>query len=237
MFVRLYNLIQRLAPLIGLAAWLLLAAGLYWSLVKTPADYYQGEVARLMNLHVPLAKTSLLAYTVAFLASIAYLWKRAELADHIAHAAVAVGIVFTGCTLMSGSIWGKPTWNAWWTWDARLVSFAVLFLLMAGYLMLRTYVEDPERQARFAAVLSLVGFVDLPVIHLSVRWWRTLHQPASFKGGAGIAIAPEMLISLALMAAGMMSLFAYLTLLYTRRLQLQSKLEKKQRQQLMEFAQ
>lgn len=237
MFVRIYNLIQRLAPLIGLGAWLLLAAGLYWSLVKAPADYYQGEVARLMNLHVPLAKTSLLAYTVAFLASIAYLWKRTELADHIAHAAIAVGIVFTGCTLMSGSIWGKPTWNAWWTWDARLVSFAVLFLLMAGYLMLRTYVEDPERQARFAAVLSLVGFVDLPVIHLSVRWWRTLHQPASFKGAGGIAIAPEMLTSLVLMAAGMMSLFAYLTLLYTRRLQLQSKLEKKQRQQLMEFSQ
>jgi len=236
-FNHLFKLAQRLAPLIGLAAWLVLAAGLYWSLVKAPADYYQGEVARLMNLHVPLAKTSLAAYSVAFIASIAYLWKRAALADQIAHASIAVGIVFTGCTLMSGSIWGKPTWNAWWTWDARLVSFAVMFLMMAGYLMLRTYVDDPERQARFAAVLALVGFIDLPVIHLSVRWWRTLHQPASFKGAGGIAIAPEMLTSLALMAAGMMLLFTYLTLLYTRRLQLQAQLEQKQRQQLMEFAQ
>ena len=93
MFNQLFKLAQRLAPLIGLAAWLLLAAGLYWSLVKAPADYYQGEVARLMNLHVPLAKTSLLAYSVAFIASIVYLWKRAPLADQIAHAAMAVGIV------------------------------------------------------------------------------------------------------------------------------------------------
>lgn len=232
---RLYRLALRLAPWLGLLAWLLLAAGLYWSLVRAPADYYQGEVARLMNLHVPLAKTSLFAYLLAFLGSCLYLRKRAALADRIAHASVAIGIVFTACTLMSGAIWGKPTWNAWWTWDARLVSFAVLFLLMAGYLMLRTYVDDPQRQARFGAVLAIVGFIDLPVIHLSVRWWRTLHQPASFKGAGGIAIAPEMLTSLALMAAGMISLFVYLMLLYSRRLELQQAEEGQRRQQMMEL--
>ena len=121
----------------GLLALLVLGAGLYLSLAWAPADYYQGEVARIMNLHVPLVKTSLLAYFTAFVCSILFLLRRNPLYDHLAHAAIAVGMVFTGCALLSGSIWGKPTWNAWWTWDARLVSFAILFLLMGGYLMLR----------------------------------------------------------------------------------------------------
>src|SRR5574340_219146 len=216
-----------------MAAWIALAAGLYLSLVWAPADYHQGEVARIMNLHVPLAKVSLLAYLVTFGCSIGYIWRRSALADNFAHASVASGIVFTFCTILAGAIWGKPTWNVWWTWDARLVSFAVLLLLMAGYLMLRAFVEERERAARYAAVLAIVGFIDLPIIHLSVNWWRTLHQPASFSA-KGLSIAPAMLTAMLVMTAGMTLLYVYLTLLYCRRLELAARLEAKKEQQLRE---
>lgn len=218
---------------IGLFALLVLSAGLYLALVRTPADYYQGEVARIMNLHVPLVKVSLLAYFVAFVASILFLLKRRSEYDLLAHASIAVGTVFTVCALLSGAIWGKPTWNAWWTWDARLVSFAILLLLMAGYLMLRSFIEDPDKQARSAAVLAIVGFIDLPIIHLSVQWWRTLHQPASFSA-KGLSISPDMLTALVVMAAGMILLYAYLTLLYVQSLHYSALLQAEQEHKLLE---
>jgi len=218
---------------IGMAAWTVLAIGLYLSLVWTPADYYQGEVARIMDLHVPLAKVSLLAYFVTFICSILYLWKRHPAADQLAHASVGAGVVFTFGTIVAGAIWGKPTWNTWWTWDARLVSFAVLLLLMAGYLMLRAFIEERDRAARFAAVLAIIGFIDLPIIHLSVRWWRTLHQPASFSA-KGLSISPDMLMAMAVMTAGMVLLYGYLTLLYARRLELQGLLDSRRERELRE---
>lgn len=218
---------------IGFVALLVLSMGLYLSLVRTPADYYQGEVARIMNLHVPLVKISLLAYFVAFVASILFLWKRKSEYDLLAHASVAVGAVFTVCALLSGAIWGKPTWNAWWTWDARLVSFAILLLLMAGYLMLRSFIEDPDKQARSAAVFAIVGFVDLPIIHLSVQWWRTLHQPASFSA-KGLSISPDMMAALVTMTVGMTLLYAYLTLLYTQSLHSGALLQAEQERKLRE---
>lgn len=227
------DLLQKWRNAIGMTAWMVLAAGLYLSLVWAPADYYQGEVARIMNLHVPLAKVSLLAYFVAFVASLLYIWKRSARADNLAHASVATGIVFTLATILTGAIWGKPTWNVWWTWDARLVSFAVLLLLMAGYLMLRSFVEERERAARYAAVLAIIGFVDVPIIHLSVTWWRTLHQPASFSA-KGLSIAPTMLAAILVMMAGMVLLYVYLTLLYCRKLELGAQLAAKSEQRLRE---
>lgn len=218
---------------IGLIALLVLCAGLYLALVRTPADYYQGEVARIMNLHVPLVKTSLLAYFVAFVASILFLWKRRAEFDFLAHASIAVGAVFTVCALLSGAIWGKPTWNAWWTWDARLVSFAILLLLMAGYLMLRSFIEDPDKQARSAAVFAIVGFIDLPIIHLSVQWWRTLHQPASFSA-KGLSISPDMMAALMTMTVAMVLLYVYLTLLYAQRIHYHALLEAEQERKLRE---
>lgn len=227
------DLLQKWRNAIGMTAWMVLAAGLYLSLVWAPADYYQGEVARIMNLHVPLAKVSLLAYFVTFVASLLYIWKRSARADNLAHASVATGIVFTLATILTGAIWGKPTWNVWWTWDARLVSFAVLLLLMAGYLMLRSFVEERERAARYAAVLAIIGFVDVPIIHLSVTWWRTLHQPASFSA-KGLSIAPAMLAAILVMMAGMVLLYVYLTLLYCRKLELGAQLAAKSEQRLRE---
>lgn len=211
---------------VGAAGGLCLSLGLYYGLVASPPDYYQGEVVRIMYVHVPLAHTSLLAYTVLFLGSLWYLWTRDPVVDNLCHAAAGLSAFFTAGALITGSIWAKPTWNTWWTWDARLVSFAVLFLILAGYLMLRTFIDDAEREARYAAVLAIVGFVDLPIVHFSVEWWRTLHQPLSVSM-RGVSISKEILIPLVLMGIGFSILFAYMLIVRTQMLYLSSLLSAK----------
>ena len=210
----------------GAAGALFIIAGLYLGLVKSPPDYYQGEVVRIMYVHVPLAKTALLAYTVVFGASLFYLWKHDPIIDNVAHAAAGIGIFFTTTALITGSIWAKPTWNTWWTWDARLVSFAVLLLILIGYLMLRKFIDDEERQARFAAILAIVGFVDLPIVYFSVEWWRTLHQPMSISV-RGISISGDMLTPLLIMSIGVSLLFGYMVMVRTQLLYLRQLLEAK----------
>lgn len=200
--------------------------GLYLGLVTSPPDYYQGEVVRIMYIHVPLAKTSLLAYTILFSGSIWYLWKRDPIVDNMCHAAAGIGTLFTAGALVTGSIWAKPTWNTWWTWDPRLVSFSILLLLQIGYLMLRTFMDDKEREARYAAVVSIVGFVDLPIVYFSVEWWRTLHQPLSFST-RGSSISGEMIVPLIFMAIGSSLLFFYMLMVRTQMLYLSRLLEAK----------
>ncbi len=218
--------LQRYNGWVGAAGGLCLSLGLYYGLVASPPDYYQGEVVRIMYVHVPLAHTSLLAYTVLFLGSLWYLWTRDPVVDNLCHAAAGLSIFFTAVALITGSIWAKPTWNTWWTWDARLVSFAVLFLILAGYLMLRTFIDDPEREARYAAVLAIVGFIDLPIVHFSVEWWRTLHQPLSISM-RGVSISEEILIPLVLMGIGFSILFVYMLIVRTQMLYLSSLLNAK----------
>lgn len=210
----------------GVSAGLCILAGLYMGLVTSPPDYYQGEVVRIMYLHVPLAKVSLLAYTTLFSASLWYLWKRDPLVDNLAQASAGVAAFFTLGALVTGSIWAKPTWNTWWTWDARLTSFAVLFLLLIGYLMLRRFIEDPHQEARLSAILAIVGFVDLPIVYFSVEWWRTLHQPLSVSI-RGISFSPEMLTPLLVMLVGFNLLFVYMLFIRTQLLYLQHLLEAK----------
>ena len=178
---RVIRHIQKHKRWFGFTAGLCLTIGAYLGLIISPPDYYQGEVVRIMYVHVPLAHTALLAYSVLFGGSIWYLWKRDFLIDNMCQAAAGIGTVFTILALITGSIWAKPTWNTWWTWDPRLVSFAVLFLILVGYLMLRTFVDDQDREGRYAAIFAILGFIDLPIIHFSVEWWRTLHQPLSIK--------------------------------------------------------
>ena len=156
-----------------------LVAGLVMGFAIAPREATQGNVQRIMYLHVPSVWVAYLAFGVVFVASIAYLWRRAAGADRIAHASAEVGVVFTGITIASGAIWGKPTWGTWWTWDARLTSVAILFVMYVGYLLVRTMIDDPERGARYAAVLGIVAALDVPLVHFSVYWWRTLHQPPS----------------------------------------------------------
>ena len=179
-----------------------------------------------MYVHVPLAHTALFAYTVLFVGSIWYLWKRDPLVDNMCHAAASISAVFTGLALFTGSIWAKPTWNTWWTWDPRLVSFAVLLLILAGYLMLRTLVEDPEQEGRYAAVLGIIGFLDLPIIHFSVEWWRTLHQPLSIST-RGVSISQDLLVPLTLMSIGFTLLFTYMLMVRTQMLYLSNLLHAK----------
>jgi len=156
-----------------------LAAGLVAGLGLAPREVTQGNVQRIMYLHVPSVWVAYLAFAVVFVASIAYLAKRAEAADRLAHASAEVGVVFTGVTIATGSIWGKPTWGTWWTWDARLTSVSILFVMYLGYLLLRGMIDDRERGARYAAVLGIVAAFNIPLVHFSVIWWRTLHQPPS----------------------------------------------------------
>ncbi|NKB81678.1 MAG: cytochrome C assembly protein [Nitrospirales bacterium] len=234
MINRVIRKIQRYKGWFGGAAALCMMAGLYVGLLASPPDYYQGEVARIMYVHVPLAHTSLLAYTVLFGGSIWYLWKRDPLVDNMCHAAAGLTALFTLLALLTGMIWGKPTWNAWWTWDARLTSFIVLLLITIGYLMLRTFIDDPEREARYAAVLAIVGFVDLPIVHFSVEWWRTLHQPQSISM-RGVSISSGLLIPLMLMSVGMSLLFSYMLMVRTQMLYLVNLLDAKKGRLLSQF--
>jgi len=162
---------------LGWLAVLGLVAGLVMGFGVAPREEAQGNVQRIMYLHVPSVLVAYLAFAVVLLASVAYLWTRREAADRIAHASAEVGVLFTAVTITSGAIWGKPTWGTWWTWDARLTSVAVLFVMYLGYLLVRGMIEDHERAARYSAVVGIVAALDVPLVHFSVYWWRTLHQP------------------------------------------------------------
>jgi heme exporter protein C len=212
--------LRRFEGWFGAAAGLLMAVGLYLGLITSPPDYYQGEVVRIMYVHVPFAQSAMLAYGALTVMSVWFLWKRNPIVDNAAHAAAGIGVFFTAGALITGSIWAKPTWNVWWTWDPRLVSFTVLLLILIGYLMLRRFIEDKEKEARFAAVFAIVGFIDLPIVHFSVEWWRTLHQPLSVSP-RGIAISGDMLTPLILMSVGFYLLFGYMLTLRTQMLYLE----------------
>jgi heme exporter protein C len=183
-----------LTTVLGWLAALALALGLVLGLLVAPREITQGNVQRIMYVHVPSVWVAYLAFGVVFVASIAYLWKRAAGADRVAHASAEVGVVFTGITIASGAIWGKPTWGTWWTWDARLTGVAILFVMYVGYLLVRTMIDDPERGARYAAVLGIVAALDVPLVHFSVYWWRTLHQPPSIVK-PGPATMPGVILS------------------------------------------
>ena len=203
--------------LLGWLAALGLAGGLAMGFGFAPRETTQGFVQRIMYLHVPMAWVAYLAFSVVFVASIVYLARRRDTADRIAHASAEVGVIFTGLAIAAGSIWGKPTWGTWWTWDARLTTVAILFVLYLGYLLLRAMIEDRERGARYAAVLGIIAALDLPLIHFSVHWWRTLHQPPSILRPGPIAMPPEILVPLLVNFAAFTLLYAYFV---TRRMRL-----------------
>jgi len=174
---------------LGWLATLGLAAGLVVAFGVAPREVTQGNVQRIMYVHVPAVWVAYLAFTVVFAASVAHLWTRSPAADRVAAASTEVGVVFLGINIVTGSIWGKPTWGTWWTWDARLTSVTVVFLMYLGYLMLRRMTDDPERGARYAAVLGTLAAPSIYLVHTSVYWWRTLHQPPSLLK-AGSATMP-----------------------------------------------
>jgi heme exporter protein C len=195
---------------------LLLAAGLILALFVAPPDYQQGEAVRIMYVHVPAAYMASLVYVVVALGSaVALIWRH-PLADIAAQEAAPLGAGFTLICLISGSLWGEPMWGTWWVWDARLTSVLVLFFLYLGYIALLHAFDEPTRGARAAAILALVGVINLPIIKFSVDWWSTLHQPASIMRLGGPTIASSMLWPLAVMALGFTLFFVTLLLLRMR---------------------
>jgi heme exporter protein C len=172
----------RLSRALGWAAILSLVVLALFGLWGAPEDATQKEAQRLMYLHVPAAWLAYLAFGVTALGSALFLWPRTRsmVWDRIAGASAELGVMFTGLTLVLGSLWGKPVWGIWWAWDARLVTTAVLFFLYLGYLALRRIPSgDPVGSAKRNAIAALIAFVDVPIVHFSVEWWRTLHQKAT----------------------------------------------------------
>ena len=154
-----------------------LAATVLAGLFLVPADAAQGDVQRIMYVHVPSAWLAYAAFFVTLVGSVLYLMRRDLRFDRLAVASAEIGLVFTALTIVSGSIWGKATWGKWWDWDPRLTTTAILFVIYGGYLLLRQSLSDRQRRARLAAVFGIVGFLNVPIVHFSVLWWRGLHQP------------------------------------------------------------
>lgn len=167
-----------LAPL-GAGALLSLLAAQAFGFLASPPDRDMGHLQKIMYVHVPTAWVAMLAFTLVFVASALYLWRRDERHDLFAAANAEVGLILTGLTLALGSIWGRPTWGVWWTWDPRLTTTAILFMIYAGYLALRAFTDDAERRARWSAAIGILAFLNVPIVYMSVRWWRTLHQVQS----------------------------------------------------------
>jgi heme exporter protein C len=179
--------------------WLALAAltgSVIMSLAVAPPDAEQGNVQRLMYIHVPAAWLAYLSFAVVFVASIAYLLTKKTRWDRLAAASAEIGVLFTALTIVLGSLWGKPVWGTWWTWDPRLTTTAILLLIYVGYLAVRSLPDSPTRRARWAAVVGIVGFVDVPIVQLSVTWWRGLHQGPTVRLLEAPTIAPVMLAAL-----------------------------------------
>ena len=199
--VQFERLSRILFPIAICLAILTAAVGLYFALFNSPADYQQGETVRIMYVHVPAAWMALMCYSVMAVASaVGFIWKH-PLADVAAKETAPIGAGFTLLALVTGSLWGKPMWGAWWAWDARLTSVLVLFFLYVGYISLWRAVPDKARAARLAAILAIVGFVNIPIIKFSVEWWNSLHQPASIIRDGGPKIDGSMLTPLFLMMA------------------------------------
>lgn len=206
---------SKLQSLLGGGAAISLAVGLYVGLWLSPPDAFQRDYVRIMYVHVPTVSVAYLSFTIVAIASILFLWRREPAYDQVAHSAAELGVLFTGFALATGSIWGKAVWGTWWTWDARLVTTAILFLVYIGYLLLRELAEDRDRGARLASVVGIIGFINIPIIHFSVVWFRTLHQPASITRGE-IKMAAPMLIALLLNILAFMLLYLYLLVVRVR---------------------
>ncbi|MGH7067464.1 MAG: heme ABC transporter permease [Acetobacteraceae bacterium] len=209
---RFLKLSEALLPWLAAAAILLGGAGLVWGAFFSPPDWQQGQAARIMYVHVPAAWLALSGYLALALCSAASLVWRHPLADLAAREIGPVGAAFAAICLASGSLWGRPMWGAWWVWDARLTSMLVLFFLYLGHIALIRAFDDQEHGFRAAAILALIGVVDLPIIHFSVVWWNTLHQGNSISLFSAPSIYISMLWPLILATLGYSAGFAAIVL-------------------------
>ncbi len=208
---------------LGAAALAAMIAGGLAGVYFVSADAAQGNVQRLMYVHVPAAWLAFLAFFVVFLMSVLYLIQRDGRWDRVAASSAEIGVVFTALTLALGMMWGKPTWGVWWTWDPRLTTTAILLAVYVGYLAIRSFADDPERRARWAAIVGIIGFANVPIVYLSVTWWRTLHQPPS----SPRSVAPEILWTLLFNVAAFTLVYVYLMMRRVRLAGLEGELEQR----------
>ena len=201
---------QRAQRVMGVATLAGLAATVVIGLLVVPPDAAQGDVQRLMYVHVPAAWVAFLSFGVVFVASVAYLKTGRVQWDRVAAASAEIGVLFCTLTIVLGSLWGRPVWGTWWTWDPRLTTTAVLLLIYVGYLSLRKVADSPTRRARWSAVLGVIGFVDVPIVHMSVVWWRSLHQQATVLRPGAPTIAGSMLATLLLAFLAFSLAYGYL---------------------------
>jgi len=185
-------------------------ASLYLAFIYAPTEAVQGDVQRIFYFHVPMAWLAYLSFFVVFLGSIVYLWKRDQRWDIYARCSAEIGVLFTTLVLITGSLWGRPIWGTWWTWDARLTSTLILWAVYVVYLMLRSYSSDPARGARYGAILGIIGFADVPIVQMSVVWWRTLHPAPVIQLEGGGGMPPQMLVALMVSLVAFTLLYAYL---------------------------
>jgi len=218
----------RLRPWLDIAATAAAILASWMGLVWAPTDAVQGDVYRVIYVHVPAAWLSYFAFFIVFLASIGWLWTRRPWFDALAVASAEIGVLFTGLFIVAGSIWAKPTWGVWWTWDPRLVTTAVMFCMYLGYLLLRSLSNDFERRATRAAVLGIIAVVDIPIVHLSVLWMNSVHQlPTVARIGAAPALDAQMGMTLGV------SVIAF-TLVYVALLVERMAIERRRQSRLLE---
>jgi heme exporter protein C len=204
------GVVLRVQPWLGIAAAAAFVVASAMALFWAPTDANQGDVYRIIYVHVPSAWLAYLAFVVVFLASIGWLWSHRPIFDAIAVASAEIGVLFTGLALVTGSIWAKPTWGVWWTWEPRLVTTAIMFVMYVGYLLLRGLSTDFFRRATRAAVLGVIAVIDVPIVHLSVLWANSLHQlPTVLRIGGPPALDGPMLLTLMVCVGAFTLVYAY----------------------------
>lgn len=206
----LFSFLECRRRVLGLGTLGLLIIGAYLGLVWSPPDVDQHDAMRILYVHVPSIWTAYLGFFLVLVSSAMYLWKRDLRWDQLAAACAELGVLFTALTLGVGAIWAKPIWGVWWTWDPRVTTTAILFVIYIGYLMFRSMQPDAVTRARQSAVIGIVGFVDIPVVHMSVLWWRSLHQRPTLQGLNGPLLDPRMEVALLVNTLAFTILFVFL---------------------------
>ena len=211
------NIIEKANPFLIVSTIVAFTFGLYFSLLQSPPDYIQGDSMRIMYIHVPSAWFALMAYTILAGSSVLWFITRNPIFSIIARSIAQIGMIFTLISLVTGSIWGKPTWGVWWVWDARLTSMLLLFFLYLAYIFLWQSITNKDLASKISAALAIVGFVNIPIIKFSVDWWNTLHQPATISKLSSPSIDISMMVPLFIMT---LATFLFLVTVFFIRLRL-----------------
>ena len=212
------NIIEKANPFLIVSTITAFTFGLYFSLLQSPPDYIQGDSMRIMYIHVPSAWFALMAYTILAGSSVLWFITRNPIFSIIARSIAQIGMIFTLISLVTGSIWGKPTWGVWWVWDARLTSMLLLFFLYLAYIFLWQSITNKDLASKISAALAIVGFVNIPIIKFSVDWWNTLHQPATISKLSSPSIDISMMVPLFIMT---LATFLFLVTVFFIRLRIE----------------